>query len=133
MVTATGRLIAYRKASPGLNTPRQIIPPLSPILPIQCSASPHPIPSRHTYPAQPLLAGALVILPGIVEEIDSGIDRHIDHLARLVLIAGRPEVKPAYAYGGNLQAGTPQRLFWNFRGGVGLCHERVPSRNRQGC
>jgi len=76
----------------------------------------HPIALAAERRAQAFLADALVVFPGIVEEIDSGVDRHTDDPIHFILAVGRPQVVSADAKDRGLDDRAAQGTAWQ-RGG----------------
>jgi hypothetical protein len=57
-----------------------------------------------------------VIVPAVIEKIDSGIERALDQLASLILILGRTEMVAANSESGDLDAGLAERPLGNLIG-----------------
>src|SRR5579884_4089175 len=72
--------------------------------------------------SDPFFALAVVIFPGVVEEVDAGIERAIDDLFRRVLVFGGSDVIAAEANYGYVESGfTELAVRYGF---VSLRHER---------
>ncbi len=83
--------------------------------------------------AEPLFAGAIVIIPGIVEEVNAGIQGTIDDSFGLALVFRRPEMVSADSDDGNLHARAAQGSLRNRARDVILSHKRASRGNRHGC
>ena len=57
-----------------------------------------------------------MIVPAVIEKIDSGIECALDQLASLILILGRTEMVAANPESGNLDAGLAERTLGNLIG-----------------
>jgi hypothetical protein len=70
--------------------------------------------------AQPLLAATIVIFPGIVEEIDAGIDGSVDNSSGFILRVGGTEMKAADSDDGDGNSGFAEQSAGNLLTAVPL-------------
>src|SRR5580704_9204862 len=80
---------------------------------------------------QPFLAQALMIFPGIVEEVHAGIQCLIYNLCSFSLTVRRPQVVSADSQCRNLQTGAPQRPLGYFRAGLAFSRQGRGSKQQR--